>query len=148
MTSWHICTMLTPRKRKTSLPSKFIQLLFYEKATTLGHHKRAVTPIGTLPGSLAGKMYFQILATDNYVSNKNKPFLPGMLKQNHLSVSIFSRHRGLKLRVLRCACAVWDYVSNGSKTVPFFLTRFPPLGSHRKPADAYAPLAWVFTFAS
>lgn len=40
------------------------------------------------PGRLAGKnvAYFQILATDNYVSKKNKPFWIGMLKQNHLSL--------------------------------------------------------------
>lgn len=91
-----------------------------EKANPPVHHKRTVTHTCTVPGSLAGKMYFQIWATDNYVSNKNKPFLPGMLQQNHLSVSVFSRHTALQLWVLRSACTVCDYVSNGSKTVPCF----------------------------
>lgn len=65
--------------------------------STWGHHKWAVKPACTLSGTLAGKMYFQILATDNYVSNNNKPFLPGMLKLNHHSVSIYSRQRALEL---------------------------------------------------
>lgn len=71
-----------PGGKKTSRPSKFTLLLcIVQNSDSLGHHKRAVTPTCTLPGSLAGNVYFQILATDNYVSNKNKPFLPGMLKR-------------------------------------------------------------------
>lgn len=91
----HIRSALTPWKWKTSLPFKYLPLCC-EKASTRGHHRRAVTPTCMLSGSLAGITYFQILATDNYVSNKNKPFLPGMLKLNHLSVSIYSRHRALQ----------------------------------------------------
>lgn len=56
--------------------------------------------------------------------------------KNHLSVSVFSRHRALQLRVLRSACTVWDYVSNGNKKSSF-LTGFPPLGSCCKSTGLY-----------
>lgn len=91
-----IWSVSTPWKRKTSLPSH-VFLCVVKMTSTWGHHKWAVKPACMLSGTLAGKMYFQILATDNYVSNNNKPFLPGMLKLNHHSVSIYSRQRALEL---------------------------------------------------
>lgn len=86
MTAQHICTVFTLEEEKTSFLSKFVPLC-REKANTLGRHKRASHPHVRFSGSLAGKMYFQILATDNYVSNKNKPFLPGMLSKT-ISLSL------------------------------------------------------------
>lgn len=50
---------------------------------TLGHPQRAIMSKSIFIGSAAAEMYFQMLATDNYASNKNKPFLIGMLQKNH-----------------------------------------------------------------
>lgn len=116
MTAEHICTVLTPWRGKTS-PTKCPPLCC-EKASALGHHKRAVTPICAPSASLAGKVYFQILATDSYVSNKNKPFLPGMLRLNHLSASIYSRPRALQLKSYLLNVLV--EIMCGNETTPFF----------------------------
>lgn len=139
----HIRSALTPWKWKTSLPFKYLPLCC-EKASTRGHHRRAVTPTCMLSGSLAGITYFQILATDNYVSNKNKPFLPGMLKLNHLSVSIYSRHRALQ----SCTQHVlFEIMCQMAVNYPLFLTGSPPLGIHHK-STGLAVLFSCWSFAS
>lgn len=139
MTAEHICTVLTPWRGKTS-PTKCPPLCC-EKASALGHHKRAVTPICAPSASLAGKVYFQILATDSYVSNKNKPFLPGMLRLNHLSASIYSRPRALQLKSYLLNVLVEIMCQMVTKRLPF-LTGFPPLGS-RKFMGLYSSVAGV-----
>lgn len=64
-------------------------------------------------GSAAAKMYFQTLATDNYASNKNKPFPIGMLQKNHPVLS-FSGKDGAPAFALRTTCAS-DDVSDDKK---------------------------------
>lgn len=126
-----------PGGKKTSRPSKFTLLLcIVQNSNSLGHHKRAVTPTCTLPGSLAGNVYFQILATDNYVSNKNKPFLPGMLKRKpSFCLCLFQTQR---CSSESCALHVlFGIMCQTAIKQSSFLTGFPPLGSCCKSTGLY-----------
>lgn len=89
MTVEHICAVLTPPPEEKHLPPPNIPFLHHEQArrVTRGGSHSTVRACG-LPGGLAGKTCFQIPATDNYVSNKNKLSLPGMLELKSIAPSL------------------------------------------------------------
>lgn len=89
MTAEHICAVLTLLPEEKHLPPPNIPFLRHEQAcrVTRGGSHGIVRACG-LPGGLAGKMCFQIPATENYVSNKNKPSLPGMLELKSVAPSL------------------------------------------------------------
>lgn len=112
--SWQPSTVLTLAPEEKHLPTPNIPFLRHEQArrVTRGGSHGIVRACGH-PGGLAGKTCFQIPATDNYVSNKNKPSLPGMLELKsfvkvHRSISVWWRHAALLL--LLAAWAVGDEI--------------------------------------
>lgn len=89
MTAEDICAVLTLPSEEKQLPPPNIPFLHHKQArqVTRGGSHGIVRACGH-PGGLAGKTCFQNPATDNYVSNKNKPSLPGMLELKSVAPSL------------------------------------------------------------